>query len=105
MSSLHVPTAKLVAALCALSLALVAAGPASAKPNGGGSGGKQSCRVNTKSGIQFYPHGSKMSVRWDTGKTDTYKCNDGRWEAVHAFTPTHGRYQISQSSGYLVSMP
>src|SRR5262249_28075048 len=80
-------SARILTALAALAFAfvLIAAGPARAEPNTGGSGPgpTKAC------GIRFegpgagqsleYPDGSSLSVNGTDGKKHTYTCNDGKW--------------------------
>ncbi len=74
-----------VAAMLSLTLALAAA--AHAQPAGSGTPAKKGCSVNLQGPngspgpTVVYDHGHSFAVKnKDTGKTHTFKCNDGKWE-------------------------
>ncbi|MDX6698786.1 MAG: hypothetical protein QOE65_2183 [Solirubrobacteraceae bacterium] len=78
-----------VAAMLAVTLTLAAA--AQAQPAGNGTPGKKGCTVNMQNpdgspGQSIvYDDGYSFSIKnKSTGKTHTYKCNDGKWEETVA---------------------
>jgi hypothetical protein len=81
-----------VAALSAVTLALVAAGPAAAESKTPTAPpAKKGCEVQLKgpgAGQSIvYPHGYSFSIQGtNTGKTHTYTCNDGTWKETVSIT-------------------
>ena len=80
-----------IAAMLALTLALAAG--AQAQPAGSGTPAKKGCTVNLQGpngspGPSIvYDHGYSFAVTNNkTGKTHTFKCNDGKWEETVART-------------------
>ncbi|HVE68706.1 MAG TPA: hypothetical protein VNB64_09025 [Solirubrobacteraceae bacterium] len=83
----------LVAVAAMLALTLTLAASAQAQPAGNGTPAKKGCTVNMQNpngspGQSItYDHGYSFGVKnAATGKTHTYKCNDGKWEETVART-------------------
>lgn len=83
----------LVAVAAMLALTLTLAATAQAQPAGSGTPAKKGCTVNmqnpdgTPGQSIVYDHGYSFGVKnKSTGKTHTFKCNDGKWEETVART-------------------
>src|SRR3954467_990312 len=103
-SHIRHPRSIALPALAALSLALVAAGPASAAPNSTPAPKKDcSVRLEGPGGGQSvtYPHNYSFSATDTDGTKHTYKCNDGKWEETVTLTgspgTTGGVYQVDSA--------
>jgi hypothetical protein len=83
-------TAKALAAVTAVSIALVTAGPAGAESKDPTPPVKKGCEVQLKgpgAGQSIvYPHGYSFSVSGQDNKTHTYTCNDGTWKETVSLT-------------------
>jgi len=79
-----------LAAVSAVAVALVAAGPASAETKTPAAPAKKGCEVQLKgpgAGQSIvYPDGYSFSVQAQDNKTHTYTCNDGAWKETVALT-------------------
>jgi hypothetical protein len=80
-----------IAALSAVTVALVAAGPAAAESKTPTAPAKKGCEVQLKgpgAGQSIvYEHGYSFSIQaTNTGKTHTYTCNDGTWNETVKLT-------------------
>jgi hypothetical protein len=79
-----------LAALSAVTIALVAAGPAAAESKTPTAPAKKGCEVQLKgpgAGQSIvYPDGYSFSVQAQDNKTHTYTCNDGTWKETVSLT-------------------
>ena len=79
-----------LAALSAVTVALVAAGPAAAESNTPTAPAKKGCEIQLKGPgagqSVVYQHGYSFSVVGQDNKTHTYTCNDGTWKETVSLT-------------------
>jgi hypothetical protein len=101
MALRHTRSAAL-AAVSAVTVALVAAGPSAAADSKTPTApAKKGCEVQLKgpgAGQSIvYPDGYSFSVQGQTGKTHTYTCNDGTWKETVSITvgPLSGALAIA----------
>lgn len=112
--------ARLLVALGAASMALIAASPASAisrsyeitdeptttqqtldttnETTPVDENGKKSCAVaKYPSGDQWFPHGTTITVTVPNGGSVTVKCNDGEWEKVSRLASSTYAYRVDNA--------
>jgi hypothetical protein len=97
-------TTKALVAMGAISLALVAAGPANAADSAPpvDKNGKKSCSItDTQTGTtRWVPHDTTVIHEFKDGFRQKETCNDGQWEITY-MPPPSTTYDLSYTTGTL----
>jgi hypothetical protein len=89
-----------LAAVAAATVAIgaLAAAPSASATNDGEPIQYASCSLTTRFGLTFVPHGTVITVVDAKGNEKKYKCNNGVWVEVKAFTAPTRTYLGSLST-------